>query len=70
MFDSPYLEPLSMSPWYVIVIFWGIYLLQFAPDLGKNIKLEVFLIFMGMQFFFLVEYTLHRFLFHGEHSWM
>lgn len=37
IFNNRYLEPLTLSPWYVIVIFWSIYLLQFAPHLGKNI---------------------------------
>jgi len=59
-----------MSPWYVIVIFWSVYLLQFAPELGKNIGQEALLIFFGAQCFLLMEYVLHRWLFHGEHSWM
>ena len=29
MFDSEFLEPFSKCPWYVIVIFWSLYLVQF-----------------------------------------
>jgi hypothetical protein len=59
-----------MSPWYGLLIFWGIFLLQYAPDLGKDIKKEAAVMFIGANFFFFVEYLLHRFLFHGEHTWM
>ena len=66
MFDSDYLEPFTKCPWYIIVIFWLIYILQYIPQLGKNYALEAVLIVGGANYFLFVEYILHRFLFHGE----
>lgn len=70
MFDNEFLEPFSKCPWYAIVVFWSLYMIHLVMQLGSNLKFELLVIFIGIQYFLLMEYILHRFLFHGEHTWM
>ena len=61
-----FLEPLSKTAWYVIPMVWlppVIYGVSFCyPELGAASTIMYFLI--GIFFWTLVEYILHRFLFH------
>uniref|UniRef100_A0A7S3ND61 Fatty acid hydroxylase domain-containing protein n=1 Tax=Euplotes harpa TaxID=151035 RepID=A0A7S3ND61_9SPIT len=68
MFDSPYLEIFSVTPWYLIPIVWVpviLYTISLArqsfgwPALGVMFVVGAFL-------WTLIEYCLHRFLFHLE----
>lgn len=34
LFNKWYLEYLTMSPWYGLLLFWAIYLLQYVENLG------------------------------------
>lgn len=62
-----FLEPLSKTPWWVIPVVWlppvtyGTYISSFGLS---GILEEAFYWFLGLFLWTLVEYVLHRFLFH------
>ncbi|KAG9289009.1 hypothetical protein G9A89_015558 [Geosiphon pyriformis] len=68
LFENPYLEMLTKTPWYVIPTIWlpgvcyHIYLA--SGTLGKMTIALLF--FIGIGFWTLLEYSLHRFLFHVD----
>lgn len=68
MFDAPYLEIFSRTPWYVIPIFWIpmiIYNFVLALD-NLNLVQIIICTFIGAFMWTFIEYFLHRFIFHLE----
>ncbi|EPZ33414.1 Cytochrome b5-like heme/steroid binding domain-containing protein [Rozella allomycis CSF55] len=67
-FESPLLEPLSRTPWYVIPLFWIPIIISMEiyayESLGFPQCLQLGII--GLLSWFFIEYTLHRFIFHIE----
>jgi 4-hydroxysphinganine ceramide fatty acyl 2-hydroxylase len=66
MFDIPFLERFSKTSWYIIPLLWlpvvvGLFYLSELSLLGNIIMLP-----FGITFWSLLEYSLHRFLFHCE----
>lgn len=70
LFDHWFLEAGSKAHWWYIPLFWGGYgyyqMSQYTADAYTNF-ITIVLGFIGWTF---AEYTLHRFLFHGEDNWM
>lgn len=70
LFDSPFLEMFTKTPWYAIPIAWfpiiGYYLLQNELEIMSTI----FYFLAGVLNWTFLEYTLHRFAFHGEDKWL
>lgn len=66
LFDAPYLEVFSKTPWYAIPIMWlpVVYMLASSCELWMPLAIGVFV--FGLASWTLLEYTLHRFLFHCE----
>jgi len=62
-----FLEPLSKTPWYVIPIVWGPQVAYgtYLASLGCSSTLELAMYWgLGLFLWTLIEYILHRFLFH------
>ena len=73
MFDHWFLEFFSKTPWWMIPIaffpceLWFVLeIMKGSNDLVTNLVLTI----GGMFFWTFAEYTLHRFFFHGEDTWM
>ena len=68
MFDAPYLEIFSRTPWFVIPIVWIPVLMYNAWLATENLSLIqiIILTLIGMFNWTFIEYFLHRFVFHLE----
>lgn len=67
VFDSPFLEPFSKTPWQVIPIFWLPVITYWAISGLEEFGLKAVLwFFFGLLYWTLFEYMLHRFAFHSE----
>jgi 4-hydroxysphinganine ceramide fatty acyl 2-hydroxylase len=68
LFDNPFLEIFTMTYWWIIPIFWlpvSWYLLTTGSEVtGWNAGMIVYVI--GIAWWTLLEYILHRFMFHCE----
>jgi len=70
LFDTPYLEIFTKTPWFIVPIVW------FPVSMYHFSLSELTLIggilttFAGILLWTLVEYILHRFVFHGEDYWL
>ncbi|RIA82145.1 hypothetical protein C1645_700337 [Glomus cerebriforme] len=67
LFENPWLELLTKTPWYVIPLVWlpiVSYHIFMASELGSKPVTILFLIGIGM--WTLLEYGIHRFLFHVD----
>ncbi|KAI9592513.1 hypothetical protein BDF19DRAFT_425328 [Syncephalis fuscata] len=76
LFGSSLLEPLSLTPWWVVPIFWlpVIYYLFTWGAAALDQQLAYALFAIGTLLWTLVEYVLHRFVFHADdwvpdHTW-
>ena len=66
LFDAPYLEALTKTKWYVIPLFWlPVVFYYFCTGLQYGIWTSVFFL-LGLLIWTLMEYCLHRFVFHSE----
>lgn len=66
-FENPWLELLTKTPWYVVPIVWlpiVSYHIFMASELGS--RLVILLFFIGLGIWTLLEYGIHRFLFHVD----
>jgi 4-hydroxysphinganine ceramide fatty acyl 2-hydroxylase len=73
MFDHWFLEFFSKTPWWMIPIAFFPCELWFVLEIMKgsnDLTTNIILTFGGMFFWTFAEYTLHRFFFHGEDTWM
>ncbi|CAG8574590.1 15119_t:CDS:2 [Acaulospora morrowiae] len=68
LFESPYLEILTKTPWYVIPIIWIPVVYYHASMASENLGLNTIsvLFVIGIWIWTLLEYALHRFVFHVD----
>ncbi|KAF9156436.1 fatty acid alpha-hydroxylase [Mortierella sp. AD011] len=67
IFGSSYLEVLTKTPWYIVPIFWlpvVVYNLTQSLNLGLGVDNVITHFLAGVVLWSLLEYMLHRFLFH------
>lgn len=72
-FDNWFLELCSKTPWWLIPIVYFPCELWFVLEIMKtsnDLTTNVILTLGGMFYWTFAEYTLHRFFFHGEDTWM
>ena len=68
LFDTPFLEFFTKTPWYVILILWipvilfNLYCSYF--DMDKNVSVLIAGYLLGIFVWTICEYVLHRFFFH------
>jgi 4-hydroxysphinganine ceramide fatty acyl 2-hydroxylase len=70
LFNSPYLEVFSKTPWYAIPIAWAPFLIYYMSHNELDLISTVFWMFTGIVNWSLLEYVIHRFVFHGEDYWL
>jgi len=70
LFDSWYLEMLTKTPWFLVPIIWLPVAFYFLLQSENGIFNDLLMIGFGLGAWTLVEYVLHRFLFHGEDYWL
>jgi 4-hydroxysphinganine ceramide fatty acyl 2-hydroxylase len=70
LFDNPILEFFTMTPWYGVPLGWAPAIIYYFSISDLSILASLFAIFLGIFLWTLIEYTLHRFLFHGEDYWL
>lgn len=66
LFDSPWLEPCTRTKWYIVPLLWlpvAVYYFSLGLRLGV-LALPCFL--LGVLLWTLMEYGLHRYVFHSE----
>jgi 4-hydroxysphinganine ceramide fatty acyl 2-hydroxylase len=67
VFDSPLLEPLSKTPWQLIPIIWlPVISYWLMVGLSEGGPESLLWFFIGLGYWTLFEYLLHRFCFHSE----
>jgi hypothetical protein len=70
LFNNWFLELFTRTPWFLVPIIW-IPLLSFELFQSDLQGLEFCLFaFFGLALWTIVEYSLHRFFFHGEEYWL
>ena len=72
LFENPFLELFTKTPWFMIPIAMGPWICYFISKASSNLtSLELLLYFsIGMILWSFFEYLIHRFLFHGEDKWL
>lgn len=70
MFNDEFSEWVSKTPWYRVLIVWVPICLWHIYSSELSIPLTLLGMFLGFTFWTFAEYTLHRFLFHGEDKWL
>ena len=70
LFNSPYLEVFSKTPWYAIPIAWAPFLAYYISMNELDLISTIFWLVAGIVNWSLLEYTIHRFVFHGEDYWL
>lgn len=67
VFDSPFLEIFSMTPWQLIPVFWiPVITYFFIRSFTQVGYLAVLIFVIGLAYWTLFEYLFHRFAFHSE----
>lgn len=71
LFESDFFEFFSRTPWFAIPIIW-LPIIGYLIYEGCQIDLQATLVSLpfGVLIWTLLEYTIHRFLFHGENLWL
>ena len=67
MFKNPWIEVFSRTPWYMVPIIWtptSLFLFASGARCVPNVLLSTFAFSFGVFVWTLLEYVLHRFLFH------
>jgi len=70
LFNNPLLELVTMTPWYAIPLGWAPPIIYFFSLSEVSLLANILCIFLGIFFWTFAEYTLHRFVFHGEDYWL
>jgi 4-hydroxysphinganine ceramide fatty acyl 2-hydroxylase len=70
LFDSPYLEVFSKTSWYTIPIGWSPFLIYYFYLNELDVISTIFYFLLGAMNWTLLEYLIHRFVFHGEDVWL
>jgi 4-hydroxysphinganine ceramide fatty acyl 2-hydroxylase len=60
----------SMTPWYAIPLGWAPAIIYYYSLSDVSLVANLFCLFLGVFFWTFCEYTLHRFVFHGEDYWL
>lgn len=66
LFETPYLEIFTKTPWYAIPLTWLPWAAYFLSSNELETGASIFWIFFGVAFWTLTEYLIHRFIFHSE----
>ena len=66
LFETPYLEIFTKTPWYAIPLTWLPWACYFLSANELGIFATFFFIFFGIASWSLTEYLIHRFIFHSE----
>ena len=71
MFTSDFIENyFSKTPWYMVPIAWLPMNIWFISNMTASTPFNIFMIIFGIVSWGFAEYILHRFVFHGEDTWM
>lgn len=70
LFDNAILEIFSKTPWYGIPLAWIPISIYFFSHNTLPLYEAIPLYFVGVFLWSLIEYLLHRFLFHAEEYWL
>jgi len=70
LFDNPFFEFFTMSPWWGIPVGYIIPFTYFTMISPTNMIEYILTLFAGILLWTLTEYILHRFLFHCEDYWL
>jgi len=70
LFDNPYLEFLTRTPWYAIPLGYGPAVLYFLYFTQCSFEMTCLFVFIGAIGWTLFEYLFHRFFFHAEDTWL
>jgi len=70
LFDNPILELLTKSPWYLILVESAILYYMNIIHNECDFWTSVFLHFLGIIIWTIIEYLVHRFFFHSEDYWL
>ena len=70
LFDHPFLEFFTKTPWYAIPIAWAPFITYYTYLSQVDLFSTIFWLFVGVINWSLLEYLIHRFVFHGEDYWL
>jgi 4-hydroxysphinganine ceramide fatty acyl 2-hydroxylase len=70
LFETPLIEIVSKTPWYLIPITYIPMIIYFIMKSELNIVDNVFYYSMGVLSWTILEYAIHRCVFHGEDKWV
>jgi len=70
LFNTPQLEFFSKTPWYAIPIAYFPLICYYMSSSELDWFSNIFYFLMGCVNWSLLEYTIHRFIFHGEEYWL
>ena len=70
VFDNPFLELFTKSPWWLIPIVWALPYIYHMMNSNCDMTTTIVLHIIGLLVWTLVEYIGHRFLFHSEDYWL
>lgn len=70
LFESDFCELFSKTPWWGVPIVHCTNMLILAKYCNDDLLANLFWVSAGCFLWTFTEYTLHRFLFHGEDTWM
>lgn len=66
LFDNPVMEVLTKSPWYAIILGWAPVVVYWLMKSGLHYYETGLYFLVGIFLWSLIEYLMHRFLFHAE----
>ena len=69
LFETEFLEFFTKTPWYVIPIIWLPIASYHLMEQGDQIA-TLFAFVFGFFLWTFMEYMIHRFIFHGETTWL
>jgi len=70
LFDTPFLEFFSKTPWYAIPLAWTPWVCYYLYQSETSFLFSLLLLFLGVFVWSFLEYLIHRFIFHGEETWL
>lgn len=70
IFNSNFLEAFTKTPWYAIPLGWTPAIIYYLNLSDNTFFAHILCFFLGIFFWTLSEYVLHRFIFHGEDYWL
>ncbi len=70
MFDNWFMEGGSRTPWYVVPTFWTPVAVWYLYSSDVGLLFSALLVLYGLLYWTFMEYTMHRFIFHADDSWL